>query len=150
MIQIRISMEIDASPEVVFDLLADHTKHPLWDPSMLEASLFADGPIVQGSRGLAVGTFRGGRMETEIYYNAYDRPTYVSGGTSSGPVSGKQSCEFLPTDTGTRINWNMDLNFKGFMCLLQPLLKSSLKKQRQATLAALKTYIEAGCTDNQR
>ncbi len=43
MITVQLQMEFNAPPETVFDLLTDHTKHPLWDPHMLEARLFNDG-----------------------------------------------------------------------------------------------------------
>jgi len=93
MITVEIQMEIEAPPETVFDLLADHTKHPLWDPNMIEAKLYTEGPIKKGSTGMTVGEWRGKRLESDIYYDAYDRPKWVSGGTTSGIVNGKMSCE---------------------------------------------------------
>ena len=36
MIAVKLQTEIEAPPEIVFDLLADHTKFPLWDPHMIE------------------------------------------------------------------------------------------------------------------
>ncbi len=86
MITVEIQMEIEAPPETVFDLLADHTKHPLWDPIMIEAKLYTEGPIKKGSKGMTVGEWRGKRLESDIYYDAYDRPKWVSGGTTSGIV----------------------------------------------------------------
>ncbi len=141
MITVQLQTEIEAPPETVFDLLADHTKFPLWDPHMIECKLFTEGPIVKGSKGITIGEFRGRRIETEIYYDAYDRPKYVSGGTSSGPVKAKNISEFSPTEKGTLINWKMDVEFKGFMRLLEPFMKSSLIKQRNETMEALKGYI---------
>ena len=93
------------------------------------------------SKGITIGEFRGKRIETEIYYDAYDRPTYVSGGTTSGPVKAKNISEFSPTEKGTLVNWKMEVEFKGFMRLLEPFLKSSLIKQRQETMEALRAYI---------
>ena len=141
MITVKLQTEIEAPPGIVFDLLADHTKFPLWDPHMIECKLYTEGPIIKGSKGITVGEFRGKRIETEIYYEAYDRPTYVSGGTSSGPVKAKNTSEFSPTEKGTLINWIMEVEFKGFMRLLEPFMKSSLIKQRQETMEALKSYI---------
>ena len=141
MITVKLQTEIEAASEIVFDLLADHTKFPLWDPHMIECKLYTEGPIIKGSKGITVGEFRGKRIETEIYYEAYDRPTYVSGGTSSGPVKAKNTSEFSPTEKGTLINWIMEVEFKGFMRLLEPFMKSSLIKQRQETMEALKSYI---------
>ena len=134
-------MEIEAPPETVFDLLADHTKHPLWDPHMIEAKLYTEGPIKNGSTGITVGEYRGRRIESDIYYDAYDRPKWVSGGATSGSVKGKQTCEFIPTEKGTKINWRMEAEFRGFMRLLEPFMKSTLIKQRKETLEALNDYI---------
>ncbi|MFC2004978.1 SRPBCC family protein [Chloroflexota bacterium] len=141
MITVELQTEIEAPPETVFDLLADHTQFPLWDPHMIECKLFTEGPIVKGSKGITIGEFRGRRIETEIYYDTYDRPKYVSGGTSSGPVKAKNTSEFSPTENGALINWVMDVEFKGFMRLLEPFMKSSLIKQRQETMDALNDYI---------
>jgi len=141
MITVEIQMEIEAPPETVFDLLADHTKHPVWDPHMIEAKLYTEGPIKNGSKGIAVAEWRGRRLESDIYYDAYDRPKWVSGGATSGSLRGKQTCEFIPTEKGTKINWRMEVEFKGFMRLLEPFMKSTVIKQRKETLEALKDYI---------
>jgi len=141
MITVEIQMEIEAPPETVFDLLADHTKHPLWDPHMIDAKLYTEGPIKNGSTGITIGEFRGKRIESDIYYDAYDRPKWVSGGASSGMVKGKQTCEFIPIEKGTKINWAFEAEFQGFMRLLEPFMKSTLIKQRKETLEALRDYI---------
>jgi len=141
MITVNLQTEIEAPIETVFDLLADHTKFPLWDPYMIECKLYTEGPIVKGSKGITIGKFRGKRIETEIYYDAYDRPTYVSGGTTSGPVKARNMSEFSSFERGTLINWKMEVQFKGFMRFLEPFMKSSLINQRKETMDALKEYI---------
>ena len=141
MLTVEIQTEIEAPPEIVFDLLADHTKIPLWDPHMIEAKLTTEGPIVKGSKGITIGEFRGKRVESDIYYDAYDRPKWVSGGATSRQVNARQSCEFIPIEKGTKLNWRMEAEFKGFMRLLEPFMKSTLIKQRKETMDALKTYI---------
>lgn len=141
MITVQLQIEIEAPPETVFDLLADHTKHPLWDPNMIEAKLYTEGPIKNGSKGITIGEFRGRRVESDIYYDAYDRPKWVSGGATSGMVKGKQTCEFIPTEKGTKINWAFEAEFQGFMRLFELFMKSTLIKQRKETLEALNDYI---------
>jgi carbon monoxide dehydrogenase subunit G len=141
MIIVELQTEIEAPPEIVFDLLADHTKFTLWDPNMIESRLYNEGPIVKGSKGITVGLFGGRRIENEIYYDAYDRPNYVSGGTTSGTVKAKNTSEFIPTEKGTKINWRLEVEFKGFMRLLEPFMNSKLIKQRKETMEALKDYI---------
>ncbi len=144
MITVELQTEIEAPPETVFDLLADHTKFTLWDPHMIEARLYTEGPIMKGSKGITVGQFGGRRIENEIYYDVYDRPKFVSGGTTSGTVKAKNTSEFIPTEKGTKIKWRLEVEFKGFMRLLEPLMKSTLIKQRKETMEALKDYIARG------
>ena len=141
MITIQLQIEIEAQPEVVFDLLADHTKHPLWNPNIIEASLSTKGPIKKGSKGMTVGEVRGRRIENEIIYDEYDRPKFVSGGATSGSVIGKLSNEFMPTEKGTKINYRLEVQFKGLMRLSEPFIKRSLIEQKKAELEALNDYI---------
>ena len=141
MITFQLQTEIDAPPEVVFDLLADHTKHPLWDPHMIEARLDTERPIGKGSRGATVGEFRDRRVENEVFYDAYDRPEYVSGGTTSGTIEAKNSVRFIPPARGTRIDFRMEVKFKGLMRLMEPFIKSSLIEQRKESLEPFKDYV---------
>ncbi len=141
MITIQLQIEIEAPPETVFDLLTDHTKHPIWNPNISEASLSTKGPIKKGSKGMTVGEVRGRRIENEIIYDEYDRPKFVSGGATSGSVIGKLSNEFMPTEKGTKINYRLEVTFKGLMRLLEPFIKRTLIKQKKAELEALNDYI---------
>ena len=40
MIAVQLQKEIEASPEIIFDLLADHTQFPKWDPTELNGYNF--------------------------------------------------------------------------------------------------------------
>jgi carbon monoxide dehydrogenase subunit G len=141
LITIRLQKEIEAPPDVVFDLLADHTQFPTWDPHFIDASLTTKGPIVKGSKGITVGKLMGRRVDNEIYYDAYDRPTYVSGGTSSGPVVAKNKVDFTQTETGTRIDFLLEIELKGIMRLFGGLIKSTTQRQKEESLDALEDYI---------
>ncbi len=141
MITVEIQMEIEAPPETVFDLLADHTKHPIWNPNIIEAKLFTEGPIKKGSKGMTLGEVQGRRIENEIIYDEYDRPKFVTGGATSGSIIGKLSNEFMPTEKGTKINYRLEVKFEGLMRLLEPFIKRSLIKQKEAELEVLNDYI---------
>ena len=142
MIGLQLQTEIDAPPEILFDLLADHTKHPLWDPHMMEASLDTERPIRKGSRGITAGVFRGKRVENEVYYDAYDRPEYVSGRTASGSIEATNSVAFFPTARGTRVDFRMEVRFRGLMRFMEPFMRSSLIEQRKETLEAPEDYVK--------
>jgi len=80
-------------------------------------------------------------VESEIYYNAYDRPKFVSGGTSSGPVIAKNSVTFTPTDNGTLIDFYLEVKLKGLMRLFEMFIKPVIVKEKEETLDALDDYI---------
>ena len=138
---IELQIEIEAPPEEVFDLLADHTKFPIWRPDISEAKLFTEGPIRKGSKGMMRGEFKGREFANEIVYYEYDRPRLVRGGTTSEIIDAKLTNRFTPTDTGTRVDLRLDFNFKGIMRLLQPFSISGVKQQLKGDLEALKEYI---------
>jgi uncharacterized protein YndB with AHSA1/START domain len=142
-ITILLEKEIQARPEIVFDLLADHTKQPLWHPYLTEGRLHTEGPIIKGSKGTTIGTFQGRRVENEIIYDAYDRPRFVSGRTTSGNVVAKMNIEFLSTDDGTKIDYRLEVGFRGLMRLIEPFMKPALAKQYETVLDALNDYIAA-------
>jgi hypothetical protein len=83
----------------------------------------------------------GRRVENEIYYDAYDRPRFVSGGTISGTVVAKNSVEFIPTETGTQVDFRLQVTLKGMMRLLEVFMKPVIVKQKTETLDALEVYI---------
>ena len=84
----------------------------------------------------------GGReYVSDIVYYEYDRPRFVSGGTTSGAVDAEMTNRFTPTDTGTKIEFWMDVRFKGFMRLIQPLLMPGVKQQFRDNFEALREYI---------
>lgn len=137
----ELQTEIEAPPEVVFDLLADHTKYPLWRPDISEAKLFTERPIRKGSKGMTRGESAGREYVNDIVYYEYDRPRFVSGGTTSGVLDAKLTNRFTPTDTGTKIELWMDVRFKGFMRLIQPFLMPGVKQQFKDDLDVLREYI---------
>ena len=143
MITIHLQKEIAAPPEIVFDLLADHTQFPTWDPHFIEAGLTTEKPIVKGSKGFTIGETMGRRVENEIYYDAYDRPNFVSGGTTSGTVIAKNWVKFSPTETGTQVDFYLEVKLKGFMRLLEVFIKPVIAKEKEESLEALKAHIAA-------
>jgi hypothetical protein len=138
--KIQLEHEIEAPQELLFDLLADHSQHTKWNPNMIESRFYEEGPIVKGSKGITIGEFSGRRVENEVYYDVYDRPKYVLGGTTSGTVDAKMSNEFIPTEKGTKIIYKLDVKFKGMMKLV-PGKKKILIKQKEEEIKALKEYV---------
>jgi carbon monoxide dehydrogenase subunit G len=67
----------------------------------------------------------------------------VSGRTTSGNVVAKMNIEFLSTDDGTKIDYRLEVGFRGLMRLIEPFMKPALAKQYETVLDALNDYIAA-------
>ena len=144
MITGQVQIEIEAKPEVLFDLLLDPTKVSAWIPKITEMSLTPEGPIRKGFKGRS--SFKHGRkiMEYEFNYYEYDKPNYFSCEATSRSEIIKMSYKFTPTEKGTHINFRFEFQPKGLLCLVEPflkLLKGYLIKQEQRYLEAFKEYV---------
>ncbi len=141
MIKVEHQIEIEASPEEVFDLLADHTEFPKWHPFIEEAGLYDKKPIRPGSKGFAKGKFKGRVIENDIVYERFDRPKFVIGDITFGNVIATISNEFVPIPKGTRVIYRVEVKLEGLMQLSEPFIKSGLSEQVKETLKTLNEYI---------
>lgn len=88
MIKGQVEIEIDEEPEILFDLLADPSKAPTWNPNITEVNIYIEAPIAKGSKGRLVSKFGKRRVEYEDVYYEYDKPVFVScGATNKSEVS---------------------------------------------------------------
>jgi hypothetical protein len=51
--------------------------------------------------------------------------------------------EFIPTDNGTKIDYRLEVGFKGLLRLIEPVMKPALTKQYRTALNASSDYIQA-------
>jgi len=144
MIRGQVEIEIEAKPEIVFDLLSDFTKYPTWNPKVTEVSLIPEEPIKKGSNGKI--TFKAGRriMEYEFICHECDRPKAFSVEVTRSDEISKMSYEFVPTEKGTIINFRFEYQPKGFVRFLEPffkLFKWLIIKQERKEFETLRDYI---------
>ena len=137
-------IEIEAKPEIIFDLLADFRKFPTWNPKVTEVSIIPEEPIKKGASGKI--TFRAGRrrMEYEFIYHEYERPKAFSVEVTRSDEISRMSYEFIPTEKGTRINYRLEYQSIGFLRLLEPLFhpfRWLIIRQEQKGFERLRAYI---------
>ena len=144
MIRGQIEIEIEEKPEILFDLLLNPAKSQIWNPNVTKASLFIEEPIKRESKGRFVGRFGKRRMEYEVVYYEYDRPRLFSCEATNRSEISKMRYEFIPTEIGTKIDFQFEYQPKGLVRLLEPfikLFKRLIIKQEQKELELLKDYI---------
>ncbi|MEO8437074.1 MAG: SRPBCC family protein, partial [Chloroflexota bacterium] len=114
---IENSVEIDRSPEDVFDYLSDMANEADWNPDCVSIERLTDGPVGVGSRFRAKWK-QGPFVVTEC--TSYDRPrtwTYLNG----GPISVVLTVTLQPTTGGTRLISRGEWTPHGWFRLIFPI-----------------------------
>jgi uncharacterized protein YndB with AHSA1/START domain len=140
MAHITGSILIAASPERVFDTVADARNEPSYNPSMTGAELLTAPPIGQGTRFRA----RMGRAGTEmlVELTEFDRPRLLGSRTTSSLMETTGTLTFGARGQGTVMRWNWQVRPKGWLRLLGPLLAPVGARMERRIWTALKHRLE--------
>jgi uncharacterized protein YndB with AHSA1/START domain len=140
---IQMSIEIDCPVEEVFAALGDARSQPRWDPGLVEARHYPDGPARLGTRVTEVREFLGRRMETEatlVEFEPNRRLVRQGGDPMLGRLRGVLT--FDETATGTCVDWTWQLEMSGVKSVVEPLIAAILRRQGQGILGNLKDLLE--------
>jgi uncharacterized protein YndB with AHSA1/START domain len=128
-------IEVDASPETVWDVLADIASWPTWNPDV--ESIALQGPVGEGS----VFRWKAGPGTIVSTLRRVDRPRVLGWTGRTMGVRAKHVWRFEPSGRGTTVS--MRESFDG---LVARLLRTRLQQQLDATtpkgLEALKAEAE--------
>jgi Polyketide cyclase / dehydrase and lipid transport len=134
-----VSIEIERSPSDVFDFMIDHSKMSLWT-DMQKMDL--DGPLATGTTGSFDLPMMGRRLTFPFVITAYE-----SGKRWAIKVTSKIGLSFdyklEPTTVGTRVVEDIDVNPRGLLALLTPLLAYMISGEELGELRRLKSALEA-------
>jgi hypothetical protein len=145
MTRVQTSVTINKSVEDVFAFLNLADNHRKFIPGMVEFKQTSPGPL-----GQVGATMRGVRRDlgrkTEVLYEIteYEPNTKLGMKGAMGPVLFRDGYELQPLGNATRVNFWLELTFKGLAKLVQPFIFLVGKTHAGETLANLKKEIEAG------
>lgn len=122
----RIDREIPASTEAAFDAMADVRNELHWNSRVSTAELVSSEPIGLGSR---FRTVNQGAMY-DSYISVYVRPKHLEFVVTGKPMDIAVRFEFenVP-EKRSRLRGEFDMQPKGFMKLLAPLLKLMIGRE---------------------
>lgn len=129
--------------EDVFDFVADERNEPRYNAQMLRAEQTSVGPIGRGTRFRAESTVRGRTVPMTIEFTAYERPHRLASFTHLSAMDIQGILTFDPVPEGTQMRWSWNLEPRGMLKLVTPLVALMGRRQEQTIWSGLKRYLEA-------
>jgi uncharacterized protein YndB with AHSA1/START domain len=141
--QIAREIVINRPVDEVFDFLADGRNEPHYNPHMLRAEQTSAGPVGPGTQFRTEVTTNGRSMEMIYEVTAYERPQRLAGRTLKGPIAVQSTETFASVPEGTHFRWVMELEPRGLLKLLSPLIARMMGRNLDTLLANIKRLLEA-------
>jgi len=126
----------------VFDFAADECNEPEYNPDMTLAEMVTQGPIGVGSKFHCVMT--GARSaDMTIEYTEFDRPRRLASTAHMSSMDINGTLLFEPQGQSTKMKWLWNIEPRGFMKVLGPIVRRMGERQELANWTAMKKVLEA-------
>jgi hypothetical protein len=122
--------------EEVFDFVADERNEPRYNRRMVRAEKVSPGAIGLGARFRAELETMGRTMPMTIEFTGYERPRRLASITRSTMMTTDGALSFGPVAGGTLMQWSWDVQPRGLLRLMSPLV-SWLGRHRSARSGAI-------------
>jgi deazaflavin-dependent oxidoreductase (nitroreductase family) len=128
--------------EEVYDFVADERNEPRYNPRMVRAEKVTPGPIGVGTRFAA--QMKGRRpIDMTIEFTDFERPRRLASHTRLAAMDIRGALTFDPVAHGTRMRWAWELQPRGVLRLLGPIVARVGARQERVVWAGLKRLLEA-------
>ena len=143
MTYVRGHIDIASPLETVFDVVADQTNEPAYNPAMVRSQMMTPGPVGEGSRFHAVARAAGREVPMTVELVDFGRPHHLGVLTAVDGTIIDGTMDFVPCPGGTRMSWDWDVRTSGGLKLLSPLVALMGRRQERRIWTALKHRLEA-------
>ncbi len=140
MITVEKEIQVNRLAEEVFDFLADVHNEERWNPNVVRIESESDGPLSVG--GSFEGVYRrGGRMRFELVEAVRpSRLVFQGGGRQMTLVA---TLELEPAGSATCVRMNGQMEPRGPMKLLAPLMRKPIERQYERVAESFRQVVEA-------
>ena len=128
--------------EEVFDFVADERNEPRYNPRMLRAEKLTPGPIGVGTRFRAAMTTMRRPAGMTIEFTDYERPRLLRSTTHLSTMEIRGDLVFETAVNGTRMRWAWEIEPRGLLKLLDPVVAWIGRRQERAIWTSLKHLLE--------
>jgi carbon monoxide dehydrogenase subunit G len=147
MFEIEGEILIKRPVEEVFDFAADERNEPRYNPHMGRAEQITDGPLGVGTRFRAEIRSMGRTVPMITEITAYERPRRYGSSTHLSFMDTRGAVTFEPVPEGTRMRWSWEVEPRGALKLMTPIMARIGGRQEQANWEGLKRVLETQTTD---
>ena len=142
MIHIEGSIVIDRPVEVVFDYVADECNEPSYNAHMRLAEKISDGPIGVGTQYRAEVVSGGRPVSMVIEFTEYERPRRLASRTTLSAMDIAYTLTFEPVREETRMGWSGEIEPRGMLKVMGPLVGWMGRRQERRIWTGLKGVLE--------
>jgi uncharacterized protein YndB with AHSA1/START domain len=142
MVHIEGEIFIDRPVEEVFDFVADERNEPRYNAQMRRAEKISEGPIGPGTQYRAEVVSGRQVVPMVIEFTGYERPRMLASTTRMSSMDIRYTLRFEPDSEGTRMRWVGDVEPKGFLRLIAPLVAWMGRRQELRIWTGLKRLLE--------
>jgi len=142
MVQVRGEIVIVRRPEDVFDFVANEEHEPRYNRQMRIAKKTTDGPIGVGTRFHAEMARRGMVVPMTVEFTEFERPHRIAERVDMEAMNVTGGLSFEPVEGRTRMVWSWDLQPRGFLRFLGPLVGAMGRRQEQRIWTQMKRLLE--------
>lgn len=134
---------INRPVDEVFDFVADERNEPKYNPQMTRAELVTEVPIGVGTEFHVMTTGVGHAADMTIVYTEFDRPRRLGSATHISNMDINGTLVFEAQGRSTKMKWLWNIEPRGFLKLLGPIVRRMGERQEVAIWTGLKKVMEA-------
>jgi len=142
MVRIDGQIVINRPVEEVFDFVADERNEPRYNARMRRAEQISEGPIGLGTRYRAELVSMGRTIKMDIEFTGYERPRRLASSTHMSSMDTQGALTFDPFPGGTRMRWSWELEPRGVLKLMGPVVAWMGRRQELRIWTSLKGLLE--------
>ena len=143
MLFVKSEIELDRTPQEVWDFLMDPANQGRWQNGVLSVETTPEGPIGPGSIYTETRQLLGRRFDLSFEVTRFDAPLHSAIELRSGPFRGGANYTLQPIATGTKMTLGLRVETDGFFKITEPVLRSVLAREMSRNLEDLKVLVEA-------
>ena len=140
---VRGDIVINRPIDEVFDFVADERNEPKYNPQMTLAEMVTQGPIGVGTKFHVMTTGVGRVADMTIEYTEFDRPRRLGSATHISNMDINGTLVFEAQGQSTKMKWLWNIEPRGFLKLLGPIVRRMGERQELAIWTGLKKVMEA-------